>query len=197
MGMNRRIAVLCLSTLAIAGYAQDSASAARRARTIPAATAIDVTLNETIDSSKATEGQTFSGVVRNAIVVNGRTIVPAGADARVQLVNLDPSGKFKGQTQLGVVLTSVRVNDRDVTVETGQVTRVSGSQGKNTALKTGVGAGIGAAIGAIAGGGKGAAIGAGVGGAAGAGSQIFTKGKTVKIPSETVLTFTTTRAARL
>jgi hypothetical protein len=188
---------LCALSSAIPGWAQNSASGARRARTIPAATSINVTLNEMIDSSEATEGQSYSGVVRDEITVNGRTLVPAGSNARVQLVNLDRSGKFKGSTQLGVVLTSVSVEGREVPVETGQVVKASGSQGKNTALKTGVGAGIGAAIGAIAGGGKGAAIGAGVGGAAGAGSQIFTKGKTVKIPSETVLTFTLTRAARI
>jgi hypothetical protein len=84
-----------------------------------------------------------------------------------------------------------------VAVETGTVTRTSSGRGKETAVKTGIGAGIGAAIGAIAGGGKGAAIGAGVGGAAGAASQIFTKGKRVQIPSETILTFTTTAETRL
>ncbi len=164
---------------------------------IPASSPIAVSLIESIDSSKATEGQTFRASVAEAIVVNGSELVPRGADATVTLVNLDQSGKYKGSTQLAVRLTSLTVNGRAVTVETGNVTRVSGSQGKNTALKTGIGAGIGAAIGAIAGGGKGAAIGAGSGAAAGAGSQIFTKGQKVQIPSETVLRFLTTRMTRI
>ncbi len=130
-------------------------------------------------------------------MVSGRVIVPRGADAVLTLVNLDKSGKFKGSTELAVRLTSLTVNGNVVPIETGDVTRVSGSQGKNTALKTGIGAGIGAALGAIFGGGKGAAIGAGSGAAAGAGSQVFTKGQKVQIPSETVLRFLTTRMVML
>ena len=57
-----------------------------------------------------------------------------------------------------------------------------------TAKRAGVGAAAGAIIGAIAGGGKGAAVGAGVG--AGAGTVYSaTKGETVRIPSETLLSF--------
>ena len=48
---------------------------------------------------------------------------------------------------------------------------------------------IGAIIGAIAGGGKGAAIGGGVGAAAGAGAQVLTRGKSVNVPAESLVTF--------
>lgn len=165
------------------------------AQRIPANTAIEVRLIEGIDSSKATEGQSYRASVAEPVIVNGRTVVERGADATVKLVNVDQGGKFKGRTTLAVTLTSLSFDGRNVDVTSSDVTRVSKGQGKDTALKTGIGAGIGAAIGAIAGGGKGAAIGAGAGGAAGAGSQIFTKGKKVLIPSETVLQFHLTRAA--
>ena len=164
---------------------------------IPAQSPIQVRLIEMIDSSKAEEGQTYRASVAEPVVINGRTLVDKDADATVKLVRLDRGGKFKGSTQLAVTLTSVTVDGRPVDVETGDVNRVSGSQGKNTAVKTGIGAGIGAAIGAIFGGGKGAAIGAGSGAAAGAGSQIFTKGQKVQIPSETVLRFLTTQQVML
>ncbi len=171
--------------------------AQNNARRIPATTVINVRVIDTIDSSKATEGQVFNASLADPILVRGQEIAPRGANATVRLLDLEKSGKFKGRTGLGVVLDTVTVNGRAVSVETGTVTKTSGSQGKNTAVKTGIGAGLGAAIGAIAGGGKGAAIGAGVGGAAGAASQIFTGGKKVQIPSETVLTFTTTSATRI
>ena len=58
-------------------------------------------------------------------------------------------------------------------------------------------AAVGAIIGAIAGGGSGAAMGAGAGAAAGAGSQVFMKGQRVRIPSETLLTFTTEAPVKL
>jgi len=44
-------------------------------------------------------------------------------------------------------------------------------------------------IGAITGGGKGAAIGAGAGAAAGAGTQLLTRGRSVSVPAESLLTF--------
>jgi len=191
--MRRFLPVLLAAVAAIAPNAMAQNGAGR----IPATTVINVRLIDTIDSSKASEGQTFNASLVDPIVVRGREVAPRGANATVRLLDLEKSGKFKGRTGLGIVLDTLTVNGRAVNVETGTVTKTSGSQGKNTAVKTGVGAGIGAAIGAIAGGGKGAAIGAGVGGAAGAASQIFTGGKKVQIPSETVLTFTTTSATRL
>jgi outer membrane lipoprotein SlyB len=60
---------------------------------------------------------------------------------------------------------------------------------KRTAEMVGGGAALGTLIGAIAGHGKGAAIGAAAGAAAGAGTQILTRGKTVKVPAESTLRF--------
>jgi hypothetical protein len=187
---------LPLLLAAIAAIPQVSL-AQNNARRIPATTVINVRVIDTIDSSNATEGQVFNASLADPILVRGQEVAPRGANATVRLLDLEKSGKFKGRSGLGVILDTVTVNGRAVNVETGTVTKTSGSQGKNTAVKTGIGAGIGAAIGAIAGGGKGAAVGAGVGGAAGAASQIFTGGKKVQIPSETVLTFTTTTATRI
>ena len=58
-------------------------------------------------------------------------------------------------------------------------------------------AALGAIIGAIAGGGKGAAIGAVSGAGVGAAAQVITKGQTVKIPSESRLTFALRQNIRL
>jgi outer membrane lipoprotein SlyB len=60
---------------------------------------------------------------------------------------------------------------------------------KRTAEYSGGAAALGAIIGAIAGGGKGAAIGAGAGAGAGALTQVLTKGGSIRVPAETVLTF--------
>ena len=76
-------------------------------------------------------------------------------------------------------------------VNSTSVTEGSRSRGERTAKGAAAAGAVGAIIGAIAGGGKGTAIGAGAGAAAGAGSQVFMKGQRVRIPLETVLTFTT------
>ncbi|MGH9660827.1 MAG: hypothetical protein ACRD96_19925, partial [Bryobacteraceae bacterium] len=80
---------------------------------------------------------------------------------------------------------------------TSSVSQESGSRGARTAKTTAVTGAIGAIIGGIAGGGRGAAIGAGAGAAAGAGSQVFMKGQRVKIPSETLLHFTTQESVKV
>ena len=61
----------------------------------------------------------------------------------------------------------------------------------------GEGAALGTLLGAIAGGAKGAVVGAVAGAAAGAGAQVLTRGKQLRIPAESVLTFRTDRTLYL
>ena len=60
---------------------------------------------------------------------------------------------------------------------------------KRTAEFVGGGTALGAIVGAIAGHGKGAAIGAASGAGAGALTQVLTKGGSIKVPAETLMTF--------
>jgi hypothetical protein len=83
------------------------------------------------------------------------------------------------------------------TVDLAQKGRDGVGANKRTAEFTGGGAAVGAIIGAIAGGGKGAAIGAGSGAGAGALTQIVTKGGSIKVPVESLLTFKLERALRV
>jgi hypothetical protein len=157
---------------------------------IPAPTRLVVRMIDAIDSKTATEGQTFAASLDQPVIVNGQTVLPAGTDATVKLVQAQQSGAFTGKTELTVSLWSLTVNGKLVEINTQNITEASDSRGAKTAKVAGGAAAVGAVIGAVAGGGKGAAIGAGAGAAAGAGVQAATKGERVKIPSETRLTFT-------
>jgi hypothetical protein len=117
-------------------------------------------------------------------------VIPRGADAVTKLVEDQESGKLTGKTVLTLVLQQVLVNGKMMDLTTADVSQASGSRGAKSAKVIGGTAALGAIIGAIAGGGRGAAIGAGSGAAVGTGVQVLTKGQTVKIPSETRLTFT-------
>jgi len=91
-------------------------------------------------------------------------------------------------------LDSITVNGQRFGVQTENTVAPSQEKqgigaNKRTGKYVGGGAAIGAIVGAIAGGGKGAAIGAGVGAGAGAGTQILTKGKSVNVPAESLLTY--------
>jgi hypothetical protein len=167
------------------------------ARTLPAGSAITVRLIDSIDSEKNDAGDRFRASLEEPIRVGDRVIAPRGAEARIKLAAEKESGKLTGKTGLSVQLVSFGSGDRTVALNSSSVVQESGSRGARTAKSAAATGAIGAMIGAIAGGGTGAAIGAGAGAAAGAGAQVFMKGQRVRIPSETVLTFTTQDVVRL
>jgi hypothetical protein len=166
---------------------------------LPAGTNLVVRMIDGVDSEVARVGQTFSASLDQPVLdVSGQNVlIPRGADVVVKLVDAKESGTFTGRAGLTLNLQSVKVNGRVVEVNSQSISRVGSSQGTETAKRTGAGAVVGAGLGAIFGGGKGAAAGAAVGGAAGAGTQVFTKGQKVKIPSETRLTFVLESPIRL
>jgi hypothetical protein len=166
-------------------------------RDLPAGTQISVRLIDSIDSEKDKSGDEFRASLEDPIMINGEVVAKKGADARVRLTEDKKSGKFTGKAELTVQLLSVVVNGKSVPINTTSVTQYSKSQTKSTVEKAAVVGAVGALIGGLAGGGKGAGIGAGAGAAAGAGSGVFMKGQHVKIPSETLLTFTTEDTVRL
>jgi hypothetical protein len=157
--------------------------------TIPADTTVEIRMIDSVDSERTRLGQTFRASLDEPIVVNGQQVVPRGADVICKLVDDKQSGKIEGRTVLTLALQNIQINGRLVDVTSTDVTEQSSSRGARSAKVVGGTAALGAIIGAIAGGGKGAAIGAGSGAAVGTGAQVLTKGQTVKIPSETRLTF--------
>jgi BON domain len=161
-----------------------------RTVTVPSGAIITVRTIDSVDSSVNKTGEVFKASLDAPIVVDEHVIVPKGADAYIKLVNASSAGKFAGKSELTLDLQSVVFQRRTYNVSTSDVQQSGKSRGKDSAVKIGGGAALGALIGGIAGGGKGAAIGAAVGGGAGTGVQVFTKGKQVKIPSETRLDFT-------
>ena len=158
---------------------------------LPAETQLAIRTNETIDATSADVGKRYSAEVARTIEdQNGNVLVPKGA--QVALTVVSTKNPTLGQYQAQLALHSITINGHRYLVKTNEVSAEgTGGLGKNkkTAEMVGGGALLGTVIGAVAGGGKGAAIGAVLGGAGGAGAQVLTKGKQVKVPAETVLTF--------
>jgi hypothetical protein len=160
---------------------------------VPVGTTVSVRTEETIDSGKAVEGQTFAGEVTDDVRdENGETVIPRGANAQLVIRSASKGGKFRGASDLVLDLQQVAIDGQEYQLSTSDLVQ-QGKAGvganKRTAVYTGGGAALGAIIGAIAGGGKGAAIGAGAGGGGGALAQILTKGGSIRVPVETVLKF--------
>lgn len=142
-----------------------------------------------VDSKKNNVGDVFHASLETDLTANGILVARRGTDVYGKLAYAKEAGHFSGSAELELELTRMVIDGTDYPVVSDDYTLKGKGRGGDTAKKVGGGAILGALIGGIAGGGAGAAVGAGVGGAAGAGVQVFTRGKEVKVPSETLLEF--------
>jgi hypothetical protein len=166
---------------------------ARKSVTVPSGTTLNVRLVDGIDVDASKSGQTFKAVVDDPIMIGGAVVIPRGASATLQAVQVEQSGKAKGSDKISLKLNSVRFGGSAYEVTTAHVESKGKGEGKKTARKVGGGAGLGAIVGGIAGGGSGAAIGAAVGGATGA-VMASTGEEHLNLPAETRLQFQLTSA---
>src|SRR5215510_678976 len=202
LGIVLMVAVAGSTEISNAQTRRKSASTAKRPPSIPVGTEMRIRLENDIDTKTSQNGDRFS-----AIVLSPEKYMDSTIEGHVSKIN--QSGKVKGQTQLSLAFDRIKLQNGRTILIAGQLVTVydtkavkevdeegnikSGSQGKETAKRTGGGAALGAIIGGIAGGGKGAAIGAAVGGGAGAGSTMITGSKKVKLPAGTEILIRTTR----
>ena len=159
---------------------------AERVSRIEPGTAITVRTDRFISSDRS-DGRIYTGTVdQDVMAENNRLAIPRGSPVEM-IVRIAPD------KDLALDLESVTVNgqryalDADARIESEKRDGVGANQ--RTAEHVGGGAILGSIIGAIAGGGKGAAIGAGAGAAAGAGTEAITRGREVRVPAESLLTF--------
>jgi len=156
---------------------------------VPAGATVTIRMIDDVDSSVNHPGEIFHASLDAPVVVGDEVVVRKGADVYVRLVSSSSAGKFSGKSELHLELVKLETQGQSYPLVSSTYSVSGSSRGKNTAEKVGGGAALGAIIGALAGGGKGAAIGAGVGGAGGGVWQGVTRGKQVRIPSETKLDF--------
>ena len=126
--------------------------------------------------------------LKQAVVVDGETVIPNGAT----LIGFGHRGRAFGP-RAGPRAPGAAVHGGDLLrrappLDTAPLSFEAEATKKQDATKVGAGAGIGAVIGGILGGGKGAAKGAAIGGAAGGGAVLATRGKEMELASGTNLT---------
>ena len=158
--------------------------------TIRSGTVLSVRLIDSIDTSRNKVGDTFRGTLNAPIRVDGDVVVPGGADVEGRLVDASNAGRYSGHSELKLALTKLTVQGEVYPLQTGAYDRAGNGRGKGTAETVGGGAALGAIIGALGGGGRGAAIGTIAGAGAGGAVRGAKGGPAMKLPSETVLSFT-------
>ena len=155
---------------------------------IPAGTVISVRMIDSIDSDLTGVGERFRASIDDPITVDGRVVIPRGADTGVQVARVEQSGAISGSDEVALKLFDVSVGGRTYELATNYAEVKSSGKGASTAKTTAVTTGIGAIVGGIIGGGRGAAVGAGAG--AGTGVAVSAaRGKKLSIPSESRLDF--------
>jgi hypothetical protein len=160
----------------------------------PSGTSFDVTLGTTITSEAANVGDAWNGVLANSVVVDGRTLAPAGSAVGGTVTGVT-AAKQGNRAMLDLGLTSFNVGGRNYWVHGNTEAVIAGSpRARNLgaiAAATAAGAVVGHQIG---GSDKGTVIGAIVGAGAATGVVSQTKGWQVVLKQGTPLTFTTSEA---
>ena len=164
--------------------------------TVPSGMFLVVRMLDPIDSDVNQPGDTFRATLEEPIKVDGRSLAPEGTSVEVQLVHVKQSGRLRGEEEIALQLQSITVNGMTYALATDFAEVASEGKGGESARGVGGGAAIGALIGAIAGGKRGAAIGAATGAGAGVAIQA-TRGKTIRVPSEALLSFKLEESVRL
>jgi hypothetical protein len=192
--MKKFVVLLCVILLAAAAVAQTNMA-------LPAGTALKVKLETALSTFSSKQGDPFSGRVTEAVVLDGKTVIPIGATVQGRVTKVSEPRRIAGKPTIGIFPETVVLPDGqrfmlnatlvDTTVrhgtdvnEEGQFKGV-GHDGKDL-TEIGMGTGGGMLVGGLIGGGKGLLIGGTIGAAATIGHWLGKK-KSAVLPAGTEL----------
>lgn len=157
--------------------------------TLPAGTTLRLRLQSAVASDSSRVEDAVRAELREAVVVDGATVLPAGTALTGVVTDVERSGRVKGRARIAYRFNAISYDGERYDVTTAPVAHEAEATKGEDATKIAVGAGAGAAIGALLGGGDGAAKGAAIGGAAGTGTVLATRGEEVRLgPGASVTT---------
>ena len=148
--------------------------------TLPENTTLRLRLRSAVASDSSRVEDTVRAELREAVVVDGATVLPAGTELTGIVTDVERSGRVKGRARVAYRFNALSYEGDRYDVTTAPLVHEAEATKGEDATKIAVGAGAGAAIGALLGGGDGAAKGAAIGGAAGTGAVLATRGEEVR-----------------
>jgi hypothetical protein len=149
--------------------------------TLPAGTTLRLRLQSAVASDSSRVEDTVRAELSQAVVIDGATVLPAGARLTGVVTDVEQSGRVKGRARIEYRFNELSHDGEQYKVTTAPVSHMAEATKGEDATKIAIGAGAGAAIGAVLGGGDGAAKGAAIGGAAGTGAVLATRGEEVRL----------------
>ena len=192
------IAVLLILTAVATGCTKDAAvadadaTAAAKSEThsaptgesfvVPAGTRLLALLDTKLSTDSNKDGDSFVARTTEDVLVDGRTVVPAGARIDGTLRDVQASGRIKDRARMTLVFHEITdARGKAHTMSALPLTIKAASETHNDVLKIAGGSAAGAVLGAISGKKNGAVIGAAAGAGAGTVLVLATKGDDVEL----------------
>jgi hypothetical protein len=165
--------------------------------TVPTGTQVDITVDAQMSSEFVHQGDAWTGVVKQAVVIGTAAPIPAGSTVHGVVSSVQPAEKHE-RAFLVLSVSSIEVNGHSYEVSCAPESVIAGSaKARNIGAIAG-GTAAGAILGkAIGGTGKGALIGGVIGGAAATGAVVKSKGYQAVIKEGTVLSFHVDRPIKM
>jgi hypothetical protein len=148
---------------------------------IPNGTELLMSLTTAIGSDTSVVEDAVSAELTQAITVDGREVIPAGAQMEGSVTGVDGGGRVTGRATITFRFALIRLGEEQYEMQVAPVSQMAPATKGEDATQIGVAAGAGALIGGLLGGADGAAKGAAVGG--GAGAVLATRGAEVRLES--------------
>jgi len=162
--------------------------------TLPSGTLVEVTLATPLTSETASVGSAWNGTIRNALVLDGHNVVPAGSSVSGTVTSVKAAHKGD-RAMLDLGLTSIAVGDHSYRVHGNTEAIIAGSTRARNLAAIGAATVAGAVVGHQVGGSdKGTVVGGLIGAGAATAVVSQTNGWQVVLKEGTPLTFTTTEA---
>ncbi|MBI4464936.1 MAG: hypothetical protein HY647_09555 [Acidobacteria bacterium] len=155
--------------------------------TVPAGVTVSVRMTDALDSKKNRAGETFRALVDSPLTVDGKVVIPKGAEAIGRVTEVGSSGRIMGRPLIAVELTALNFEGKSVAVRTSAYQEGGSSRGRQTAKIAGGGTLLGTIVGLVAGH---PWIVTGLGAAAGMAVQTVRGPGQIQIPAESLLLFT-------
>ena len=161
--------------------------------TVPAGTSFKVAVSTGITSATAMPGDSWTGSVKDNVIVGDRVVIPAGATVH-GVVSGAKAAEKGSRAVLVLSVRSVEVDGKTHSLSANADSMIAGStRARNVGAVAG-GAGAGALIGKAIGGGKGALIGGLIGAGAATGAVAASKGYQVEVKEGAEVTFNVTES---
>ena len=148
---------------------------------IPSGTTLRLDLGTALASDTSAVEEAVRATLRQPVVIEGATVLPAGAELSGVITAVQRAGRVKGRAAIAYRFDRLAVHGDTYRITSEPIGHQAEATKGEDAAKIGIGAGAGAVIGGMLGGGDGAAKGAAIGGAAGTGAVLASRGKEVRL----------------